>query len=140
MTPPGFSLPSRSAASIIARPIRSLTEPSGLNSSALAYTGVRVDPVTRLRRMSGVLPFVSSTFAYGRAWARGALLLISPAGRRAHRLARVHAEADGHARPRGHPAIRPAGGREAPLPWNEHRGGVELAHAARHVDPRSEER
>src|SRR5690606_37637263 len=125
MTPPGFSLPSRSAASIIARPIRSLTEPPGLKNSALAYTGVRVDPVTRLRRMSGVHPMVSSTFAYGRAWARGALLLISPSGRRAHRLERVHAEADGHARPCGHPAIRPAGGREAQLPCTAHSGGVE---------------
>ena len=34
--PPGLSLPARSAASIIASPIRSLTDPPGLKNSALA--------------------------------------------------------------------------------------------------------
>jgi len=34
MTPPGFNRPSRSAASMIARPMRSFTEPPGLKNSA----------------------------------------------------------------------------------------------------------
>jgi hypothetical protein len=34
IVPPGLSLPSRSAASIIGRPILSLTEPPGLSSSS----------------------------------------------------------------------------------------------------------
>ena len=36
MRPPGFNRPSRSAASIIAMPIRSFTDPPGLKNSALA--------------------------------------------------------------------------------------------------------
>src|SRR5207249_2081147 len=51
--------------SIIARPIRSFTEPPGLKNSALAYSGVRIPWVSLLRRTSGVHPIVSRTFAYG---------------------------------------------------------------------------
>src|SRR5213593_2021712 len=63
--PPGLSRPSRSAASIIATPIRSLTEPPGLKNSALAYSGVRTPAVTLLSRISGVQPIVSRMLAYG---------------------------------------------------------------------------
>src|SRR5262245_13569818 len=63
--PPGLRRPSRSAASIIARPMRSLTDPPGLKNSALAYTGVRIPRVTWLSRISGVQPIVSRTLSYG---------------------------------------------------------------------------
>src|SRR2546422_6033905 len=54
--PPGLRRPSRSAASIIATPMRSFTDPPGLKNSALAYTGVRIPCVTRFSRTSGVQP------------------------------------------------------------------------------------
>jgi hypothetical protein len=63
--PPGRSVPAFSAASIIARPMRSFTEPPGLKNSAFAYTGVRMPRVTLLMRISGVQPIVSRTLAYG---------------------------------------------------------------------------
>src|SRR5205814_8037128 len=66
--PPGLRRPSRSAASIIASPIRSFTEPPGLKNSALAYTGVRTPCVTRFSRTSGVQPIVSRMFPYGLVW------------------------------------------------------------------------
>src|SRR5436190_7457403 len=65
--PPGLSRPSRSAASIIARPMRSLTEPPGLKNSAFAHTGVFTPADTRFSRISGVQPIVSRTVAYGLA-------------------------------------------------------------------------
>src|SRR6266545_4452566 len=49
----------------MASPMRSFTEPPGLKNSAFAYTGVRTPRVTLFRRMSGVQPMVSRTFAYG---------------------------------------------------------------------------
>src|SRR5881296_1377683 len=66
--PPGLRRPSRSAASIIAKPIRSFTEPPGLKNSALAYTGVRIPCVTRFSRTSGVQPIVSRMLPYGLVW------------------------------------------------------------------------
>ena len=51
--PPGFRRPSRSAASTMARPMRSLTLPPGLKASSLARTG----PETRARA-SGSEPAV----------------------------------------------------------------------------------
>ena len=66
IVPPGFSSPARSAASIIGRPMRSLTDPPGLSISILARSsGCRsMGPrsrVIRLIRTSGVLPTRSST-------------------------------------------------------------------------------
>src|SRR5437867_3256114 len=69
ISPPGLRRPSRSAASIIATPIRSLTEPPGLKNSALAYSGVRSPWVTLFKRMSGVHPIVSRTSRYALMWA-----------------------------------------------------------------------
>src|SRR6266480_3184882 len=66
--PPGLRRPSRSAASIIATPMRSFTEPPGLKNSALAYTGVRIPCVTRFSRTSGVQPIVSRMLSYGLVW------------------------------------------------------------------------
>src|SRR5213596_182413 len=66
--PPGLRRPSRSAASIIATPMRSFTDPPGLKNSALAYTGVRIPCVTRFSRTSGVQPMVSRILPYGLAW------------------------------------------------------------------------
>ena len=50
--------PSRSAASIIATPMRSLTDQSGLKFSSLATTSAVQPSVTRRSRISGVLPIV----------------------------------------------------------------------------------
>src|SRR3989442_5869724 len=66
--PPGLRRPSRSAASIIATPMRSFRHPPGLTNSALAYTGVRIPCVTRFSRTSGVKPMVSRILPYGLAW------------------------------------------------------------------------
>ncbi len=61
IVPPGLSSPARSAASIIGRPIRSLTDPPGLSISSLASSrgwrsaGPR-SRVSRLIRTSGVSP------------------------------------------------------------------------------------
>ena len=67
IVPPGFSFPSRSAASIIANPIRSLTDPPGFRYSSLA----RIVPGTsfeiRSRRTIGVSPTRSRTVGYSRA-------------------------------------------------------------------------
>src|SRR2546427_618718 len=60
--------PPRWAASIIATPMRSFTDPPGLKNSALAYTGVRIPCVTRFSRTSGVQPMVSRILPYGLAW------------------------------------------------------------------------
>jgi len=51
-------LPSASAASIIATPIRSLTDHSGLKFSSLATTSAWQPSVTLRSRISGVLPIV----------------------------------------------------------------------------------
>src|SRR3546814_15426739 len=57
MVPPAFRLPSRSAASIIARPIRSLIDPPGLARSDLIHTSASGN--SRETRICGVLPMVS---------------------------------------------------------------------------------
>src|SRR5512141_631639 len=59
IVPPGFSRPSRSAASTIASPIRSLIDPPGLARSDLIHTSAS-GPNSRLTRTCGVLPMVSS--------------------------------------------------------------------------------
>ena len=61
MVPPGRSFPSRSAASIIRMPMRSLTEPPGFRYSSLAITVGASPRVIRCRRTSGVLPTRSRT-------------------------------------------------------------------------------
>ena len=53
---PGSSSPSRSAASIMATPIRSLTEPPGLKNSSLATTSPGRSAPRRGSATSGVLP------------------------------------------------------------------------------------
>ncbi len=60
-TPPGFSAPEASSASIIATPMRSLTLASGLKNSSLARI-VALAPRSRAMRpmrTSGVSPMVS---------------------------------------------------------------------------------
>ena len=59
---PGSILPSASAASIIATPIRSFTEPPGLRYSTLASTLACF--VTRCNRTSGVLPMICVSESY----------------------------------------------------------------------------
>src|SRR5437870_3951085 len=64
IVPPGFSFPSRSARSIIGRPIRSFTEPPGFRYSSLA----RISPPPRGesfgRRTIGLPPTSSRTVGY----------------------------------------------------------------------------
>ena len=67
IVPPGFSFPSRSAASISLIPIRSLTEPPGLMYSSLATTVAASSGTMRWSRASGVWPTRSSTVGYSRA-------------------------------------------------------------------------
>src|SRR6266550_336355 len=126
--PPGLRRPSRSAASIIATPIRSFTEPPGLKNSALANTGVRTPCVTLFRRMSGVHPIVSRTFPYGLVWVGiGASLQHATLGK---------AELDRLKKHRGHgdPAP-PRGGESQPLRAGERRR-IEGRVATRLRDPR----
>ena len=60
MVPPGSSVPSRSAASIIDLPMRSLIEPPGFWFSS--FRNSRHGPASSfLASMSGVLPMLSST-------------------------------------------------------------------------------
>ncbi len=63
MRPPGLSFPSRSAASIMALPIRSFTLNSGLKNSAFTQTSASRPAVRWLRRISGVLPTVATMFS-----------------------------------------------------------------------------
>ena len=58
MSVSGVIFPAFSAASIIATPIRSLTDQSGLKFSSLATTVALASPTTRRRRISGVWPTV----------------------------------------------------------------------------------
>ena len=58
---PGFSNPSRSAASIIERAVRSLIEPVGLRSSILAHKRTLGAGESRGKPMSGVLPTEDSS-------------------------------------------------------------------------------
>src|SRR4051812_24601067 len=62
IVPPGFSLPERSASSIIASAMRSLMDPPGLARSDFIHTSAR-SPNRRLMRMWGVLPIVSRILA-----------------------------------------------------------------------------
>src|SRR5207248_2609954 len=70
IVPPGFSFPSRSAASIIARPIRSLTDPPGFRYSSFARSRAPPSGDSRSRRTIGVSPTRSISVGYSRATAR----------------------------------------------------------------------
>src|SRR3954453_17410087 len=58
---PGSILPSRSAASIIATPIRSFTDPPGFMYSSFTKTSDSRTSVRRRRATIGVLPIVTET-------------------------------------------------------------------------------
>src|ERR1700751_2027871 len=64
--PPGFSFPSRPACSIIASPIRSLTEPPGLRNSSLARIRAWPGGESLSSRTIGVPPTRSRTVGYSR--------------------------------------------------------------------------
>src|SRR6185437_3721033 len=66
IVPPGLSFPSRSACSIIARPIRSLTDPPGLRYSSLARIRACPGGERRSSRTMGVPPTSSRTVGYSR--------------------------------------------------------------------------
>src|SRR3990170_2413905 len=61
MVSPGLIRPSRSAASIMLRAIRSLTLPAGLCDSTFATTSAAPSGTTRFSRTMGVPPISSST-------------------------------------------------------------------------------
>src|SRR4051812_5747168 len=61
MVPPGFSLPSRSAASMMREAMRSFEDPPGLRYSTLARIVGASPAVTLLSLTSGVLPMRSRT-------------------------------------------------------------------------------
>src|SRR3954451_4488142 len=67
IVPPGFSRPSRSAASIIASPIRSFTEPPGFRYSSFARIVPGTSAEIRSSRTIGVDPTRSSTLGNSRA-------------------------------------------------------------------------
>ena len=73
IVPPGFSFPSRSAASIIASPMRSLFEPPGLRNSSFARIVPGTSRETRSSRTIGVEPTRSMIVGYARAIAAGSL-------------------------------------------------------------------
>ena len=60
---PGLIRPSSSAASIIATPIRSFTDPPGLKYSSFAQTSPPTSPPSRSSRTSGVLPITADASA-----------------------------------------------------------------------------
>src|SRR5438105_6021181 len=66
IVPPGFSRPSRSAASIIRWPMRSLTLPPGFSISSFARMVGLTPVVTRWRRTSGVFPIASRKLSSAR--------------------------------------------------------------------------
>src|SRR3989449_7360312 len=81
---PGPSRPSRSASVTIRSTGRSLTDPPGLNHSALTWTSTARGRlrVRRERRMSGVRPIRSIRDASGPGpWAAGGRLLVEEIGR-----------------------------------------------------------
>src|SRR6266576_1791058 len=67
IVPPGFSFPSRSAASIIGRPMRSLTEPPGFRYSSFARICAPPRGLSLSRRTMGVAPTSSRMLGYARA-------------------------------------------------------------------------
>src|SRR5688500_3991828 len=67
IVPPGRSFPSRSAASIIAIPIRSLFEPPGFRYSSFASSVGATSRAIRSSRTIGVLPTRSRSVGYSRA-------------------------------------------------------------------------
>ena len=60
---PGRRRPSRSAASIIETPMRSFTEPAGLNDSIFTKSVAGRSSASRGSLTSGVLPNVSARFS-----------------------------------------------------------------------------
>ena len=66
IVPPGRSFPSRSAASIIASPIRSFTEPPGFRYSSFASSSPGTLRLRRSSRTIGVEPTSSRTVGYSR--------------------------------------------------------------------------
>jgi hypothetical protein len=60
MVPPGLRIPRRSASSIMAMPMRSLTLPRGLKNSHLRVIEAGRPAVTLFKRTRGVRPTVST--------------------------------------------------------------------------------
>ena len=100
IVPPGFSFPSRSAASIIARPIRSLTEPPGLRNSSFAR--MRAPPAGDMRssRTIGVPPTRSRIVGKSRAIGGKPTARAVVAGRHED-----HSDRQGERRRRARPAL-----------------------------------
>src|SRR3954454_11448558 len=88
MVPPGFSFPSRSAASIIGRPMRSFTEPPGFRYSSFARICAPPVGLSLSSRTIGVPPTSSRMLGYSRAIRTGSL--DDPRGRLDSDLAVAH--------------------------------------------------
>src|SRR5215207_9108896 len=84
IVPPGLSFPSRSAASIRGRPIRSFTDPPGFRYSSLASSSGPPGGASFWSRTIGVLPTSSSAVGYSRGIGRkpspGSMPEVAPAG------------------------------------------------------------
>src|SRR5215472_4856170 len=80
IVPPGRSFPSRSAASIIASPIRSLFDPPGFMNSSFARIVPGTSRDMRSRRTIGVKPTRSITVGYSRAIRGGSVQRYVTAG------------------------------------------------------------
>ena len=68
MVPPGRRSPRRSASSMIAIPMRSLTEPPGFKNSAFARTVAFMPRVTEFSWIRGVLPMVARMLLQMSGW------------------------------------------------------------------------
>src|SRR5581483_1502758 len=98
IVPPGRSFPSRSAASIIPRPMRSLTEPPGLRNSSFARMRAPCVGGRRSSRTIGVPPTRSRMVGYSRAIRREGY----SSGSAAAREQREHDDPERRADDRGH--------------------------------------
>src|SRR6266699_2545577 len=111
IVPPGFSLPSRSAASIIGRPMRSFTEPPGFRYSSFARICAPPGGESLSSRTIGVAPTSSRTV--GNSWGTAASLVRLDGLRLEHDLLRAHEREAGDDGQRAHRREDPEGKREA---------------------------
>src|SRR5215467_1955100 len=124
IVPPCFSFPSRSACSIIARPIRSLTDPPGLRYSSLARIRAWPGGESLSSRTIGVFPTSSRRVGYSRGIAR---------------KPRAVPGVGGGALRESRGALGLGGGREFVAP-DQHEPGDERGHADPHQNPESQRR
>src|SRR5438477_11610625 len=105
IVPPGRSFPSRSACSIIGRPIRSFTEPPGFRYSSLARISPPPGGESFGRRTIGLPPTISRTLGYAIRGKRTARPVVEGSHEHHHDRQRQHRRRArpvlGECRPRG---------------------------------------